>query len=83
MCYDRESSYKWYSPTSSFPSSCRYVVGGNEDGYPMFIGRANHNKEIVLGKIFSDNTNHRPGLISAYNGVEVHHDTYQVLTHCP
>ncbi|KAF2883235.1 hypothetical protein ILUMI_22940 [Ignelater luminosus] len=83
LCYDRETNYKWYSPGSVFPSGCRYVIGGNEDGFPMYIGRANHNKEIVVGKLFSDNTNHRTELISAYNGVEVIHAIYQVLTHCP
>ncbi|KAF2883234.1 hypothetical protein ILUMI_22939 [Ignelater luminosus] len=83
LCTSIERYYMWLSPGSTFSPNCRFVIGGNEDGFPMFVGRAKHNKEVVVGKIFSDNTNHRTGLISAYNGIEVFHDTYEVLSHCP
>ncbi|KAF5272257.1 hypothetical protein FQR65_LT03892 [Abscondita terminalis] len=74
--------YSWNTRKVTYSPNCRYVVGGNEDNVPLFIGRTTKGKETVAGKIFSDASFHSGKLTVPYQGGQEEFDTYEILTYC-
>ncbi|KAF5293550.1 hypothetical protein FQA39_LY03035 [Lamprigera yunnana] len=82
LCGLNLGRYQWYSPKSLFPPNCRLVIGGNEDGIPLYIGKAVEGNEKLIGKLFSNTSVHTSKLISPYKGGEITHETFDLLTYC-
>ncbi|KAK5641546.1 hypothetical protein RI129_010093 [Pyrocoelia pectoralis] len=81
LCARYPSEYRWYSPTQTYPPSCRYVTVGYE-GTDLFVGKTTVGREEIIGKIYSNSTNRPKGLIIPYKGGVSFPESYTVLTYC-
>ncbi|KAF5293551.1 hypothetical protein FQA39_LY03036 [Lamprigera yunnana] len=82
LCAAYLGRYKWYPLKSLYAPNCRLLIGGNEDGIPLYVGKAVQGREKLIGKLFSDTSVHSAKLISPYQGGEVTHETFEILTYC-
>lgn len=83
LCSPNHNRYKWI-PTENSKSHLlvdyHLVIGGNEAGYVLNIGRVNHESEIILGKVFGHNTPYR-GLSIPYKSKESIYQSYEILVY--
>ncbi|KAK5638617.1 hypothetical protein RI129_012912 [Pyrocoelia pectoralis] len=78
LCSLEQSKLKWIGSNIK-EEQCLLVNGGSEANQIIHIGRANHEGEIIIGRVFN-NWEMYKGLWIPYNGAQIHFTTYEVLT---
>ncbi|XP_031354150.1 uncharacterized protein LOC116178712 [Photinus pyralis] len=83
LCSRHHDRYKWV-PTENanghLLTNYHLVIGGNEAGYVLNIGRVNHEMEVVIGKVFAHHTPYR-GLSIPNKAKEAVYQSYEILVY--
>ncbi|KAK5641279.1 hypothetical protein RI129_009826 [Pyrocoelia pectoralis] len=83
LCSQHHERYKWIvteNAKTHLLTNYHLVIGGNEAGYVLNIGRVNHEMGILIGKVFAHHTPYR-GLSIPYKEKEVTYQTYEILVY--
>lgn len=83
LCSQNKENFEWVSTNSNDLNkltNTHIVIGGNEVGQVLYIGRVFDEKSVVLGKIFKHSQSNR-GIWVPSKGGEANYLSYDILTY--